>query len=80
MQLVLDDIPEAKRLDEIVGRLEALPVGEVLTVSGADDPRALAVDVVGRAGDGYDVSVFHAPHKKTPVKLLHFKRKHRGGD
>jgi len=77
MQLALQDIPDSKRLDEIADRLGSLPVGEVLTVVTEDDPRALAVDAIARAGDGFDVSVFYAPHKKKPVRLVHFKRKHR---
>ncbi len=77
MQLALDEVPQASRLDEVANRLNALPVGEVLTVSMSDDPRGFAADVVTRVGDGFDVSVFHAPHKKTPIRLLHMKRKHR---
>ncbi len=77
MQLALQDLPESKRLDEIADRLGSLPVGEVLTIVTEDDPRAFAADVVARAGDGFDVSVFYAPHKKTPVRLVHLKRKHR---
>ena len=77
MQLVLEDIPEAKRIDEVVARLEKLPTGEVLTVAVPDDPRPLAETVLARVGDGYDVAVIHAPHKKKPVRLLHLKRKHR---
>ena len=77
MQAILDDIPEPRRVDEIVAMLRRLPRGEMLSLTCADDPTELADRVLASAGGGYDRQAVHAARKKAAPWLLHLKRQSR---
>jgi uncharacterized protein (DUF2249 family) len=77
MQAVLDEIPEANRVDALVAMLAKLPRGEVLTVTCADDPTELGARVVERADGRFDRQAVHVARKKSAGWQLHFKRQGR---
>jgi uncharacterized protein (DUF2249 family) len=77
MQAILDDIPEAKRLDRIVALLGDLTRGEVLTLICQENPADLAEKVRELTGGVYDHQAIHVNRRKSPPWLLHLKRKMR---
>ena len=76
MRAILEELPEAGRVDEIVAMLGRLRRGEVLTLVCPEDPEALAEEVRAKA-PGYDRQAIHVARKKSEPWLLHFKRQHR---